>query len=83
MITATFLVSALACMVVMPVVALVLGLMFRVLGWTLRIVFSVLGVLLLPVWLILMVVGGVAAAAHLLIPAALVLFVGSMLVGEE
>ncbi len=71
---------AILVFVVVPASAWVLGLMFRVLGWTMRMVFSVL---LLPLWIVLFVLGGVAAAAQIVIPIALVILVLSMLAPQN
>lgn len=65
--------------VVIPAAAWVLGLMFRVLGWTMRMIF---GVLLLPLWIVLFVLGGLALAAQIVIPIALIVFVISLFVPE-
>lgn len=68
-----------AC-VVMPALAWALGLVFRIFGWTMRMVF---GVLLMPLWIVLAVIGGLAFALQALIPIALVVFVLSLLVPEH
>lgn len=67
-----------AC-VVLPALAWAVGLVFRIFGWTMRMVF---GVLLLPLWIVFALVGGLAVAAQLLIPIALVLFVLSVITSE-
>lgn len=77
MFTATMLLPTLACLMVMPVAFWALGLLFRVLGWTLRLGFSILGVFLMPLWLVLMAFGGVAMALRFALPLALVWLVFS------
>lgn len=67
-----------AC-VVLPALAWVMGLVFKIFGWTMRMVF---GVLLLPVWIVLALFGGLALAAQVLIPLALVAFVLSLFFDE-
>lgn len=83
MMTASFLFYGLAWLAIMPVAAWVLGLVFRVLGWTMRVMFSVLGIFLLPVWLLLMGLGGLALAARFLIPMALVWLLASTVFSAE
>ena len=68
-----------AC-VVLPALAWALKLVFRIFGWTMRLVF---GVLLAPLWITLALVGGLAFAAQIVIPLALVVFVIGMLVPEN
>lgn len=65
--------------VVIPAAAWVLGLMFRVLGWTMRMIFTVL---LLPLAIVFFVMGGIALAAEILVPLALVVFVLSLFTSE-
>ena len=67
-----------ACVVV-PAAAWALKLAFRIAGWTLR---MVLGVLLLPVWIILAVVGGLAAATQVLLPFLIIAFVIGLIAPE-
>ena len=55
-----------ACLCVLPVICWVLGLVMRVLGWTFRAVFSILGVLLFP---ILLLCGLLPVALFFLVPA--------------
>ena len=68
-----------AC-VVMPALAWALSLVFRIFGWTMRMVF---GVLLMPLWIVLAVMGGLAFAVQAIVPIALVIFVVSLLVPEN
>ena len=70
---------AIMAFVVIPAFVWVLELVCRLVGWTMRMVF---GVLLLPVWIMLAVVGGLAFALKALLPIAVVLFVLSLLVPE-
>ena len=70
---------AFAC-VVMPALAWAVGLVFRIFGWTMRMVF---GVLLLPLWILFALIGGLAVAAQALIPIAIVLFVLSIITAEN
>ena len=76
----TLAVLAIVAFAVIPAVAWALGLAFRILGWTMRMVF---GVLLLPLWIVIAVVGGLAAAAHALIPIMLIVFVLSLIIPES
>lgn len=64
---------------VIPAIAWVLGLTFKVIGWTMRMVF---GVLLLPLWIVLFLLGGLALAAQIVIPIGLIVFVISLFVPE-
>lgn len=66
--------------VVAPALAWVFGLVMRLLGWTLRMTFSVL---LLPVWIILALVGCLAGAASLIVPIALVVCLVSFITQED
>ena len=75
----TLVVFAALASVVVPALAWVLGLVFRVFGWTMRMVF---GVLLLPVWIVLGLVGGLGFAASALIPIAIVWFIVSVVLDE-
>ncbi|MBP3893488.1 MAG: hypothetical protein J6D34_05525 [Atopobiaceae bacterium] len=68
-----------AC-VVLPACAWMLRLVFRVFGWTMRLVF---GVLLMPLWIVLAVMGGLAFAVQAIIPIALIAFVVSLFVPES
>ena len=68
-----------AC-VVLPACAWMLRLVFHMVGWTMRLVF---GVLLMPLWIVMALIGGLAFAAHALIPIALVVFMISLLVPEN
>ena len=76
----TLAVLAIMAFVVLPALAWVIGMVFRVFGWTMRMVF---GVLLMPLWIVLALVGGLAFAAQAIIPIALVVFLVSMLVPEN
>ena len=67
-----------AC-VVLPACAWMLRLVFHMVGWTMRLVF---GVLLMPLWIVLAVMGGLVFAAQAIIPIAIVAFVISMFVPE-
>lgn len=75
----TLTVLAVFVFMVIPAVAWVIGLTFRIIGWTMRMVF---GVLLLPLWIVLFVLGGLALAAQIVIPLALMVFVISLFVPE-
>ncbi len=58
----------------LSVVVWLMGLAFRVVGWTLR---TVLSVALLPVWLLVALISGLGVALKLCFPLALVLiFIG-------
>lgn len=76
----TLAVLAVMAFVVLPALAWVIGMVFRVFGWTMRMVF---GVLLMPLWIVLAVVGGLAFAAQAIVPIALVVFLISLLVPES
>ncbi|MBQ9317715.1 MAG: hypothetical protein IJ203_12950 [Atopobiaceae bacterium] len=76
----TLAVLAIMTFVVLPALAWVIGMVFRVFGWTMRMVF---GVLLMPLWIVLALVGGLAFAAQAIVPIALVVFLVSMLVPES
>lgn len=76
----TLAVFAVFACVVLPALAWALRLVFKIFGWTMRMVF---GVLLMPVWIVLALIGGAAFAVQALIPIALVLFVISLLVPED
>ena len=76
----TLAVLAIMAFVVLPALAWVIGMVFRVFGWTMRMVF---GVLLMPLGIVLALVGGLAFAAQAIVPIALVVFLVSMLVPES
>ena len=76
----TLAVLAFAAFAIIPAVMWVMGLVFRMIGWTMRMVF---GVLLMPLWIVLAVVGGLAFAAQAIVPIALVVFLISLLVPES
>ena len=76
----TLAVLAIMAFVVLPALAWVIGMVFRVFGWTMRMVF---GVLLMPLWIVLALVGGLAFAAQAIVPIALVVFLVSRLVPES
>ncbi len=76
----TLAVLAIMAFVVLPALAWVIGMVFRVFGWTMRMVF---GVLLMPLWIVLALVGGLAFAAQAIVPIALVVFLVSMFVPES
>ena len=76
----TLAVLAIMAFVVLPALAWVIGMVFRVFGWTMRLVF---GVLLMPLWIVLALVGGLAFAAQAIVPIALVVFLVSMFVPES
>lgn len=82
MFTAIILAEVFFGLAVIPAIAWVLGLVLRVFGWTLKAMLSLLGILLLPVWLVVMLVGGIAVAARLLVPVALLWLLFSALVPE-
>lgn len=65
--------------VIIPAAAWVFNLTFRIMGWTLRMIF---GVLLFPLWIVLALAGGIALAAQVLIPIAVVFFVGSLIFSD-
>lgn len=65
---------------VLPVVAGVMKLAMRLLGWTLQLV---VGIVLLPVWIVVALVGGLAAASQLLLPLFLVFLVISVFLPED
>ena len=60
---------------VLPVVAGAMKFALRLVGWTLSVV---LGVVLLPVWIMVAVVCGLAFAMRWLLPIMLVIFVASL-----
>ena len=64
---------------ILPLVGWVFKLGFHLIGWSMRLVF---GVLLLPLWIVIAVVGGLAAAGSVLIPIAIVFVVLSMINAE-
>ncbi|MDI9590963.1 MAG: hypothetical protein QM302_08020 [Acidobacteriota bacterium] len=70
---------AVLCLVGLPVVAWVLRLALRVFGWTLRLA---LGVLLMPLWIGILLFGGIALAVPLLAPLALIWLLFSLLGSE-
>ena len=76
----TLAVLAFVAFAIIPAVAWVMGLAFRLFGWTMRMVF---GVLLLPLWIVMAVIGGLAFAARAIIPIAVVMFIISLLVPEN
>lgn len=63
-----------------PVVFGSLRLAARLLGWTLRLV---LGIVLLPVWLVLIAFGGIFVAFQALLPFALIALLFSLFNSEE
>lgn len=65
---------------VLPVVAGVMKLAMRLLGWTLQLV---VGIVLLPVWIVVALVGGLAAASQLLLPLFLVFLAISVFLPED
>ncbi len=65
---------------VLPVVAGVMKLAMRLLGWTLRLA---VGIFLLPLWIVVAVIGGLAAASQLLFPLFLVFLAISVFLPEE
>jgi hypothetical protein len=65
---------------VLPVVAGVMKLAMRLLGWTLRLA---VGIFLLPLWIVVAVIGGLAAASQLLLPLFLVFLAISVFLPEE
>lgn len=65
---------------VLPVVAGVMKLAMRLLGWTLRLA---VGIFLLPLWIVVGIVGGLAAATQLLLPLFLVFLAISVFLPEE
>jgi len=71
--------ALLAC-VVLPAIAWAVRLVFRVFGWTMRMIF---GVLLMPLWIVLALVGGLAFAAQIIIPVAVIAFLVSLFVPEN
>ena len=76
----TLAVLAFAAFAIIPAAMWVMGLAFRVIGWTMRMVF---GVLLMPLWIVMAVIGGLAFAARAIIPIAVVMFIISLLVPEN
>lgn len=76
----TLAVLAFAAFAIIPAVMWVMGLVFRMIGWTMRMVF---GVLLLPLWIVMADIGGLAFAARAIIPIAVVMFIISLLVPEN
>jgi hypothetical protein len=52
----------------------------RLLGWTLQLV---VGIVLLPVWIVVALVGGLAAASQLLLPLFLVFLAISVFLPED
>ena len=68
-----------AC-VVLPALAWAVGLVFRIFGWTLRMVF---GLLLAPLWIVIALIGGLALACQAIIPLALVALVVMVLIPES
>ncbi len=83
MITAAIVTYILVGMVALPLVGWVFGLVFRIFGWSMRLIFSSLRLLLLPLWLVVAALGGLALAAHALVPLFLIWVVLSILVPEE
>ena len=65
---------------VLPVVAGAMKLAMRLLGWTLQLV---VGIVLLPVWIVVALVGGLAAASQLLLPLFLVFLAISVFLPED
>ena len=65
---------------VLPVVAGAMKLAMRLLGWTLQLA---VGIFLLPLWIVIALVGGLAAAAQLLLPLFLVFLLISVFLPEE
>lgn len=63
----------------LSVVVWLMGLVFKIVGWSLRMVLSIA---LLPVWILVAVIGGLGAALHLLFPVAIVLILIGMFVPE-
>lgn len=82
MFTAIILAEVFFGLAVIPALAWVMGLVLRVFGWTLRAMLSLLGILLLPLWLVVMAVGGIALAIRLLAPVALLVLAFSVLAPE-
>lgn len=76
----TLAVFAVFACVVLPALAWALRLVFKVFGWTMRMVF---GVLLMPLWILMAVVGGLAFAMQAIIPIALIVFLISLFIPEE
>jgi hypothetical protein len=76
----TLSVLAVFALVVVPALAWALRVTLKVFGWTLR---MALGVLFLPLWIAIALIGGVAVAFQALLPIALLLFVASLFVSED
>lgn len=77
---ATLAVLALFGFVVLPAIGWAIRLTCQIVGWTLR---MALGIFLAPLWIVILLVGGLAVAAHALIPLAIVWFVLSMIFAES
>ena len=77
---ATFLALAFAGFVVLPILGWVFGLVFRVLGWTLR---GFFGLLFAPLCLVGLLFGGIALAAQLIIPLGIAWLVYNMFVADR
>ena len=61
----------------------VLGLVFRIFGWTLRTGLRILSLLLFPIWIVpALFLGGIALAFRIALPVAIVMFVLSLFVPE-
>lgn len=65
---------------VIPAMVGAMKLALRLLGWTLRMTLSIF---LLPVWIVILLVGGLASAAAALAPLAIVAFLIMLLVPQD
>lgn len=82
MFTTSVLVLALVLFGVIPALMGIMGMALRVFGWTIRAFFSIIGILLLPVALVVMAVVGVMGLAYVLAPFLLIFLVFSAFAPE-
>ena len=66
--------------VALSAAAWVMSLVFRVLGWSFRMLFSVL---LLPFWIVIAIVGGLATAFQALLPIVVIAFLIGIFLPES
>ena len=83
MLTMSLVVTLFTAFVVLEVVMWSVRLVFRLLGWTLKAGFWLMGLLLSPVWLVLVVVFGIASVGWTLLPLILVAAFISGLFSED
>ena len=77
---ATLTVLALFGFVAIPAIGWAIRLTCRIVGWTLR---MALGIFLAPLWIVILLAGGLAVAARALLPLVIVWYLVSMIFAED